>query len=75
MTWTREAGEKDLGKLIWTLLQAPLIPSTASHWSQESLSSWLAGIDCTSNPRSLRQSSVRSSCRRCFCCCGGRGQC
>lgn len=30
-------------------------------------SSWLTGFVYTSNPWSLRQSSIRSSCRRCFC--------
>jgi hypothetical protein len=39
------------------------------HWSQEGIysSSQLAGIVRTSTPWPLRQSSIRSSCRGCFC--------
>ena len=63
-----------LQQALWTLLQAPLIPSTRipigpKKASLLNSSSWLAGIICTSNRWSLRQSSIRSSCRRCFCGC------
>ena len=49
-----------------TLHLHPIGPKKASLLNS---SSWLAGIVCTSNPWSLRQSSIRSSCRRCFCSC------
>ena len=71
MTQTPGAGEKCYSKLIWALLQAPLntlhrCPIGPKKASLLNSSSWLAGIVCTSNPWSLRQSSIRSSCRRCF---------
>jgi hypothetical protein len=71
-TQTLGAGEKCCSKLIWTLLQAPLIPSTHAPIGPKKASllnssSWLADIVCTSNPCSLRQSSIRSSCRRWGC--------
>ena len=47
-----------------TLHPHPIGPKKASLLNS---SSWLAGIICTSNPCSLRQSSIRSSCTRCFC--------
>ena len=59
-------------QLVWTLLPAPLIPSTCvligpKKASLLNSSSWSAGIVCTTNPWSLRQSSIRSSGRKCFC--------
>ena len=47
-----------------TLHPCPIGPKKASLLNS---SSQLAGIVCTSNPWSLRQSSSRSSCSRCFC--------
>jgi hypothetical protein len=45
---------------------SPIGPKKASLLNS---SSWLAGILCTSNPFSLKQYSISSSCRRCFCGC------
>jgi hypothetical protein len=45
-----------------TLHPCPIGPKKASFLNS---SPWLPGI--ISNPWSLRQSSIRSSCRRCFC--------
>jgi len=44
----------------------PIGPKKASPLNSSSQS---AAIVCTSSPWSLRQSSIRSSCRRCFCGC------
>jgi hypothetical protein len=55
------------------LLQAPFHtlhqqhPTGPQKASLLNCSSRLAGIVCVSNPWSLRQSSIRSSCRRCGC--------
>jgi hypothetical protein len=71
MTQTPGEGYKHSSKLIWMLLQAPLILSIYTHWTQESIflkQCFLTGWHCLhSNPWSLRQSSIRSSCRRCLC--------
>ena len=58
--------EKCHFKLIWALLQVPLIPPPTPRIGPKEVSilnssSWLAGIICTSNPCSFRQSSIRSS--------------
>lgn len=60
---TLGAGEKCCSKLIWTVPQNPLIPFTLANIGSKKVSilnssSWLAGIICTSNPCSLRQSSI-----------------
>ena len=49
-----------------TLHPCPIGPKKVSILNS---SSWLASIICTSNPCSLRQLWVTSSCRRCFCRC------
>lgn len=60
---TLGAGEKShSSELLWMLLQAPLNPPPVvprKHFF----------IVCVSNPWSLRQPSIRSSCRRYFCSC------
>lgn len=57
----------------WETLQQALIPSTRASLVPRKhrfySSSWLAHIIHTSNPCSLRQSSIRSSFRRCLCGC------
>lgn len=54
----------------WETLQQALIPSTRASLVPRKhrfySSSWLAHIIHTSNPCSLRQSSIRSSCGRCL---------
>jgi hypothetical protein len=74
VTQTPGAGEKHSSKLPWARLKAPLIPPTHAPIGPKKASllnrsSWLAGIVCTSSPCSLRQSLIRSFCRRCFCSC------
>lgn len=68
MRWYR-VNDTDSGSK-WETLQQALIPSTcASLVPRKHLfysSSWLAHIIRTSNPCSLRQSSIRSSCGRCL---------
>jgi hypothetical protein len=49
-----------------TLHPHPISPKKASLINS---SFWLAGTVCISNPWSPRCSSIRSSCRRCFCGC------
>ena len=49
-----------------TLHRRPIGPKKASLLNS---SSQLADIVCISNPWSLRQSSIRSSCKRCLCGC------
>jgi hypothetical protein len=63
--------KEDCHTYKWAL-QAPLIPSTHTPIGPKKISmlnssSWLTGIVCTSNPCSLRQSSVGFFSRRCFC--------